>query len=201
MSLRARTSGQEVAVSTATVAFGFIGLGFSAGLAVLTAANRFSNWMRVSAADRIWASIDVGLLAIIGLLILWRQSRLVIVLSLAGIASLVLATVLRAGTGLAFLALGLLVVDSAALGSLALNIFAKAAAPSLLERLLLATTIGLGGLAGLTFMLGTAHWLFTPVAWSVLMVGTLLLVPEMSRVARRIAVQWGAPLADAWKTA
>ncbi len=132
-----------------------------------------------SAWDMRWALAFLGLVLVSGLSIGFRRGRLLIGLTGVAILGLLVVAVIRSGAGPAFLLLIWWMTASTALGSWLLTRLALSL-PAL-ERFLLSLTLGFGGFMLLGLLLGVLHLYEPAIAYALLALITLLLVPSLLR--------------------
>jgi hypothetical protein len=179
---------------------GAFGVLLTVVLMVVAAIEALQHPANVSRFDRTWTLLFIGILAAIGLLHWVWRGRLV----LLGIAFTVLmflgVTAVRAGTAPALLALCWLLSVSAGLGNGVLKALVPGLKASKLEWLLLAISLGLGVLALLTLALGILQWLYTGIAYAVLIGLTVLVWPRSLRSAWPAFRDRLLNAAEAWRT-
>ena len=163
------------------ILFGAVGVLLCAGVATFTGFQDFVSLPERTKYDYGWALVFVALLvATFALCWIWR-GRVLIGLTLGALALFVLVTVIRANLGLAFLMLAWFVFVSAALGDKLFDLFLPSLRIEFLERLLLAVSIGFGMLATLVLGLGILQLLYPVVAYGVLILLSVLLLPGFIR--------------------
>ncbi|MGA2819478.1 MAG: glycosyltransferase family 39 protein [Anaerolineales bacterium] len=130
--------------------------------------------------DPFWVGLYLVTFLLIALLCWVWRGRLLIGLSAFAVLALVLATVVRAGTGPSLLLLLWLLLISMALGARALDLIAPSSQGTGLERSILAASIGFGAISLLIFGLGTAQLLYRLVVLGCLIALTAF-VPGWAR--------------------
>ena len=180
---------------------GAFGVLLTVVLMVVAGSEALQHPANVSRFDRIWTLLFIGVLAAIGLLHWVWRGRLVLLGTASAVLLFLGVTAVRAGTGPALLALCWLLSVSAGLGNGVLKALVPGLKSSKLEWLLLAISLGLGVLALLTLALGIVQWLYTGIAYAVLIGLTVLVWPRSLRSAWPAFRDRLLNAAEAWRTA
>lgn len=151
-----------------------------------------------SAFDGAWALLYGGVLACVGLTCWLCRGRLLIVLTLIGITGFVLLNMIGGHAAFAWLLLGWLLTVCGGLGGVTLKWLARPRRIGVLERLVLAISVGLGEVALLTLAMGAFHVIYRWVAFVALSGLTIVFWPVSADVARQL-LKSGAELKRMWQ--
>lgn len=132
--------------------------------------------------DPRWTLIFAAAFLLVGLLALFKQSRVLLLAALAGVAALVLLPVFSIGAGAAYALLALLALIAYGAGEFLLRLLIGRRLPTGLERFALSLLLGLGLLALLVMLQGMLFAYKPAVTWAGLGVLALIFVlPNLKR--------------------